>query len=71
MAVRGVDDVNVAPFERSSWRGQLRGRCSPPRKFMSVRVVSTGGNPTDGSKEPKEGGSCTQFGQHGTVGGKP
>lgn len=63
MAVRGVDNVNVAPFERSGWRGQLRGN-SPPRKLMSVpvRVVPTGGDRADARKEPKEGGIRTQFG---------
>jgi hypothetical protein len=63
VAVRGVDNVNVAPFKRSGWGGQLRGN-SPPRELMSVavRVVPTGGDRADARKEPKEGGSRTQFG---------
>jgi hypothetical protein len=66
VAVRGVDDVNVAPFERSGWRGQMRGY-SPPQKLMSVpgRVVPTGGDRANGRKEAKEGGSRTQFGKVG------
>ena len=72
VAVCGMDDVNVSPFERSGRRGQMRGY-SAPRKLTSVPVcvVSTGGDRADGCKEPKEGGSRTQFGQvgqHGTVG---